>query len=98
MPPKPRWLKRLPEIRVAVERSRVPFLDRSAIESLFGLRRRQALKMVRALGGYRVGNVFLAPRDSVLDFLDATLRGKQYRADRVRRERILETIEDAKRE
>ena len=98
MPPKPRWLKRLPDIRVAVERSEVPFLDRSGIESLFGLRRRQALKMVHALGGYRVGNVFLAPRDSVLHFLDATLRGRQYRAERVRRERILETIDEAKRE
>jgi hypothetical protein len=98
MPPKPRWLKRIPEIRVAVERSGVPFLDRGAVESLFGLRRRQALKMVHALGGYRVGNVFLAPRESVLYFLDATLRGKQYHAERVRRERILETIDEAKRE
>jgi hypothetical protein len=83
---------------VAVERAEIPFLDRSAIESLFGLRRRQALKIVHALGGYRSGNVLLAPRDSVLHFLAATLRGKQYRAERVRRERVLETIEDAKRE
>jgi hypothetical protein len=83
---------------VAVETADAPFLDRSAVESLFGLRRRQALKLVHALGGYRVGNVLLAPRDSVLHFLDATSRGKLYRAERVRRERILESIEEAKRE
>jgi hypothetical protein len=83
---------------VAVETADVPFLDRSGVEALFGLRRRQALKMVHALGGYRVGNVLLAPRESVLHFLDATRRGKLYRAERVRRERILETIEEAKRE
>jgi len=91
-------MRRLAEIRVAVDTADVPFLDRSAVESLFGLRRRQALKMVHALGGYRVGNVLLAPRESVLHFLDATRRGKLYRAECVRRERILETIEEAKRE
>ena len=98
MPPKPRWLKRLPEIRVALDRANAPFLDRSSVESLFGVRRRQALKLVHALGGYRVGNVLLAPRQAVLDFLDATLRGKQYRAERVRRERVIDTIEEARRE
>jgi hypothetical protein len=98
MPPKPRWLKRLPEIRVALEKSKAPFLDRSSVESLFGVRRRQALKLVHTLGGYRVGNVFLAPREAVIDFLDATLHGKQYRAERVRRERVIDSIDEARRE
>jgi hypothetical protein len=83
---------------VALDRAKAPFLDRTSIESLFGVRRRQALKLVHTLGGYRVGNVLLAPREAVVDFLDATLHGKQYRAERIRRERVIDSIEEARRE
>ena len=36
-----------------------PFLDRPAIERLFGLRRRQSITLMHRLGGYQVGKTFL---------------------------------------
>jgi len=65
------------------------FLDRAAIESLFGLRRRQAIHLLGRLGGYQAGKTFVVPREAVVRFLrdparQAAARGEKARFERVR--------------
>jgi hypothetical protein len=70
MPDQPSWIHRLPDITQKLEASTAPFLDRPAIEKLFGLRRRQSIHLLRRMGGYQVGKTFLVDRQAVLDFLN----------------------------
>ena len=71
MPAQPSWHLRVPEIRAALASpASPPFLDRPAIEKLFGLRRRQAIRILTACGGYQVGKTFLISRDALLSYLE----------------------------
>ena len=47
-----------------------PFLDRPAIEFLFGLRRRQAIELMHRFHGYQVGKTFLVDRTAVIGYLE----------------------------
>src|SRR5688572_484301 len=53
-----------------IEASAAPFLDRSAIENFFQLRRRQSINLLRRMGGYQVGKTFLVDRQAVLEYLN----------------------------
>ncbi len=71
MPAQPSWHLRVPEIRaILAGASSPPFLDRPAIEQLFGLRRRQAIRILTACGGYQVGKTFLVNREVLLAYLE----------------------------
>lgn len=75
MPDQPSWINRLPEItRTLQTPDAPPFLDRPAIERLFGLRRRQSITLMRRLGGYQVGKTFLVDRQVLLTFLEEPVR------------------------
>src|SRR5580704_15398308 len=70
MPDQPSWIQAVPAILEALERvGAPPFLDRAAVEALFGLRRRQAIHLLGRMGGYQVGKAFLVPREAVIGFL-----------------------------
>lgn len=97
MPPKPLWLKRVRQIRAAVEATDVPFLDRAAVESLFGTKRRQAIHLVRRMAGFEVGNALVAPRENVLAFLDEILASGDVEREEGRRERVREALVEARR-
>jgi hypothetical protein len=72
MPARPTWFARVPHILGSLQAETAPpFLDRPAVEILFGVRRRQAIRLLRRCGGYQVGRTFLVPRESVLLFLAA---------------------------
>ena len=47
-----------------------PFLDRPAIEQLFSIRRRQAIRVLAAASGYQVGKTFVVERQALIDFLE----------------------------
>lgn len=75
MPDQPSWIDRLPDIAHSLEAPDAPpFLDRPAIERLFGLRRRQSIALMHRLGGYQVGKTFLVDRQTLLAFLEDPLR------------------------
>ncbi len=70
MPDQPSWIQAVPAILGALEQPAAPvFLDRAAVESLFGLRRRQAIHLLGRMGGYQAGKAFLVPREAVIRFL-----------------------------
>jgi hypothetical protein len=70
VPKLPLWYLRVPEILRHLESPGAPpFLDRPAIERLFGVRRRQAIRLLGAAQGYQVGKTFLVERQALVDFL-----------------------------
>jgi hypothetical protein len=70
MPGQPTWIESVPQILETLEApGSPPFLDRPAVEKLFGIRRRQAIHLLRRCGGFLVGKTFLVPRETMLQFL-----------------------------
>src|SRR5689334_4253628 len=75
MPVHASWYLRVPEIVAQLHSSAVPpFLDRPAIEHLFRLRRRQAIRLMGICGGYQVGKTYLVDRVCLLRFLEQVTR------------------------
>lgn len=71
MPALPAWYQRVPDILATLRTAGMPpVLDRSAIEDLFRVRRRQAIRLLGAANGYQVGKTFIVDRQSVIDYLE----------------------------
>ena len=96
MPAKPRWHADLDKIRAAAEALKAPFLDRPAIERLFGVKARQANKLMRRLGGYRLGNADLVGREDLLARLDGLAGPDGYQGQVTRRARVLEALDEVR--
>ena len=88
MPPAPAWLSRLPEIRATLERLDTPVLGRAEIEKLFGLRRRQALRLLAPLATLEAGRTALVPRARLLAWLDSLAGKKTVALEQARRCRL----------
>lgn len=98
MPAQPSWFVRVPDILTTLrDEDCPPLLDRAAIELLFGLRRRQAIRLMGVSGGYQVGRTFLVDRQGLIAFLEKV--AKTGAVDRAvqRKERILENLNASSR-
>jgi hypothetical protein len=102
MPATPRWHADLGKIRASVAQMEAPFLDRRAIEKLFGLRARQANKLMHEFDGYRVGPSALVSRAHLLLKLDQLgprggvapgSREAGVRQARIRKARVVEELD-----
>lgn len=98
MPPKPRWLKKVAQIRATAEAAPVGYFDRAAVESLFSLRARQAQKLMARLPTHLLGNGFVVPREAMVAFLRATEHGQVYRAEQLRLAHVRDAVEEVKRD
>jgi hypothetical protein len=81
-----------------VEATDAPFYDREAIETLFGVRRRQAINLAHRLGTRAMGTSLLVPRANLVSFLKAELEGRDYQADQDRLRRVREGLLEAQRQ
>jgi hypothetical protein len=71
MPQLPLWYRRVPEILGRLKTPGMPpVLDRPAIEALFAVRRRQAIRLLGAAPGYQIGKTFVVERQALIDFLE----------------------------
>src|SRR6185312_11990890 len=96
MPAQTSWYLRVPEIVAQLHSPGAPpFLDRPAIENLFRLRRRQAIRLMGTCGGYQVGKTYLVDRASLLRFLDALTRTGLVEEARTRKRRICEALDES---
>ena len=96
MPDYPSWIERVPQIRATLQAPAAPpFLDRAAVEQLFGLRRRQAIALLGRCGGYQLGRTYLAPREAVLAFLAQPDPALQQAQSQARRQRVQEALREA---
>lgn len=98
MPDQPTWIHRLPEILAWLESSEAPpFLHRGLIEGVFGLRRRQSLRLMEKAGGYQAGRTYLVDRQQLAGFLRR--RDSRSVADATQRKvRLEDTIEESRRQ
>ena len=101
VPNQPSWLLRVNEIReylTAPEMAPHPFLTRAAIEKLFGLRRRQAIELMHAVGGYRIGKALVVGRSELTAWLRRASLGEQVWWEEVRHTRLEKAIDEMRRE
>lgn len=93
MPAQPSWYTRVPDI---LERLRSPtappFLDRPAMEQLFGVGRRQAIRLMGSSNGYQIGKTFLVERQSLIAFLDSIENSGLAAQARKRKQRVLNAL------
>jgi len=99
MPAKATWLLEVPEILEELGAMKAPFLDRTAVEQLFGVRRRRAIQLMGAFGGgYLVGKTFLISRRQLIASLEAVARGEEFLFESRRRERLVHDLEKTRKE
>lgn len=96
MPKSPSWYLRLPEILEQLKAAGAPpFLDRPAVEELFRVSRRQAIRLLGAANGYQVGKTFLIERQSLVGFLEEMEKSGGAPEARARKERVLTALKEA---
>ena len=99
MPDKPAWIEYVPQILETLEAPGAPpYLDRPTIEVFFGVRRRQAIHLLRRFGGYKVGKAFLVPREAVIRFLRDPERWSAEADEKGRFEQVAAHLGQARRE
>jgi hypothetical protein len=98
MPAQPSWLDRLNTILETLDGEKyasLPFLTRASIERLFGLKRRQAINLMKKMHRFQVGKEFVVDRSALKNWLrKAEIGEKVWFADVVRT-RIEELVEEA---
>ncbi len=96
MPAQASWYLRVPEIVTQLHAPAAPpFLDRQAIENLFRLRRRQAIRLMGLCGGYLVGKTFLVDRSSLLGYLDRLTRAGLVEEALTRKRRVSDALNES---
>lgn len=79
-----------------VSNSEVPFLDRGAVERLFDVRKRQAIRLMHRIGGYYVGKAFVVGQPAVVTWLQRVAANPQTYWAEAARERLEISIEEAR--
>jgi hypothetical protein len=97
MPAKPQWLLRVPEILEELRALDVPVVDRAVCESLFRLRRRRAIDLLRCFGGYQSGRTFLIDRPKLVAQLEQIRDSSDFKMEWRRKERLAERLEAMRR-
>lgn len=82
MPDQPIWLQQVPAILDELRDFPAPVVDRFSVERLFGVSRRQAVRIMHRFGGYQVGRTFLITREELVARLEGVSNGPA--ADQVR--------------
>lgn len=98
MPAQPQWFARLPRIIEELSALSAPVVDRATVERLFHLRRRQAIYLMRAFGGYQLGKTAVLDRPLLIARLRAIGEGERFTFERRRRERLTEHLERARKQ
>ena len=99
MPATPGWHAHLPTIRrTLTAMTATPWLDRAAIERLFGLRARQANYLMRGFPGRRLGTSVVVDREALVAHLDTLAEPRGLAAAPTQRKAsVLEAIQELRR-
>lgn len=98
MPAAPAWHGRLPQIRAALDRFDRPVLDRATLEELFGLGRRQTIRLMASLGGHLAGKTFLVETASLKARLDELAGKRPVSLEIARKQRLTDALRVFERE
>jgi hypothetical protein len=81
----------------ALERLPCPVVDRAALEILFGVSRRTAIRLMSQFGGYRSGKTYLVGREELLRQLRGWTGSHEFERGKARRRRVGAMAEDLAR-
>jgi hypothetical protein len=93
MPDKPRWLDRLPQAVQSLEGSPLPWVDRSTIEDLLGVRRRRAQQILAPLAAQPSGHTTIVEKSVLIQHLRRMAAGEITFYEKRRRQRLWQEIE-----
>ena len=88
MPAKSSWLLHIPEIRSLLAEVALPVIDRAAIQSIFGLGRRQAIELMHQFDAYQAGHTLLIERMRLISELDKIVANGEYQQEEARHEKL----------
>ena len=88
------WLPRLAEIRAVLAGMDAPVLGRLEVERLFGLRRRQALRLLSPLATLEAGRTGLVRRETLLEWLDGLAAKKSVALEITRRQKLDRSLDN----
>ena len=97
MPAKAQWLLHVPRILAELAALDVPVVDRAVCERVFGVRRRRAIDLIRAFGGYQAGRTFLVDRAKLLTQLEQLRDSPDFKMEWQRKQRLTERLEAIRR-
>ena len=89
MPQLPLWYLRVPDILARLRAPGTPpVIDRPAIEQLFHVSRRQAIRLLGVANGYQVGKTFIVDRQALIGYLEGLEKSGVASAARARKQRV----------
>ncbi len=98
MPAQPSWHGRVPEILEILRAENAPaVVDRPVVEHLFGLRRRQAIRLMSVCRGFQVGKTFLLDREALIGWLERLESTGAVGKALQRKRRVLAAVNEAAR-
>ena len=99
MPDKPTYLHRLTSIFAEARQPKpIPFFRRCDFEALFGLKRRQAINLMHAVGAVRVSNEIAVPQQDLVSWLEKKALDPARTREIRRRDRVIGRIIELKAE
>jgi hypothetical protein len=93
MPAQPTWFHRLDEIVCELRALGTDYLDRQAVERIFGVRERRARQIMGGLPCLPVGNAVAVSRSALIKRLEATKVGDRFQWEIARRTRVAVSLE-----
>jgi len=99
MPDKPTYIHKVTAILAEARKPQpIPFFRRCDIEALFGLRRRQAINLMHAIGAVRVSNEIAVPQEDLVSWLEKMAVSPARIREVRRQERVIGRIVELKAE
>jgi hypothetical protein len=92
LPPQLTWLHRLSDILARIKDLPSPVIDRSTIEEVFQVQRRQAHKLMAEFGAHQLGSgrghTLVLTRDELVAQLEALLHTEEFERTRLRKQKL----------
>jgi hypothetical protein len=93
MPAQPTWFHRLDSILSELRGLESAYLDRQAVERIFGVRERRARQLMAGLPSLQIGNAIAISRSALIERLEDTCAGDRFQWEIKRRARVVEALE-----
>lgn len=93
---KSNWLLQIPEILDRLASLEIPVVDRTIMERLFGVKRREAINLLHRFGGYRSGNTFLAGRLGLIRQLQLLQDSPEFSEEHHRRTKLSQELDQTR--
>lgn len=98
MPRKGEWLEQLPAVLDELRSFPAPVIDRATVEQLFGVRRREAIRLMHRFGGFQAGKTFVITRQDLIRWTEEVLAADDCRLELKRRQRLIDLLAATRKE